>query len=115
MTTPKGGRGKKADYKTVPVRCPEPLKFTVHELIRRYHAQEFVPPPAHKPPAELSDSELLNSMAALAAEYAKRIPKSTEQQAEEICDKILSMMQAAGFTHDMQLQCVAQILERHFA
>jgi hypothetical protein len=112
MTTPKGGRGKKANYKTVPVRCPEPLKFTVHELIRRYHAQEFVPPTAHRPPAELSDSELLASMAALAAEYGKRIPKSTEEQAEEIVDQIIAEMEAANFTPSMQLQCVARIVEK---
>ncbi|HEY9750049.1 MAG TPA: hypothetical protein V6C63_15295 [Allocoleopsis sp.] len=37
MPTPKGGRGKQAPYKTIQVRCPEPVKPLVAELIRQFH------------------------------------------------------------------------------
>ncbi len=41
MTTdnikPKGGRGKRADYVTVQVRCPEPIKAAVINLINQWH------------------------------------------------------------------------------
>ena len=33
----KGGRGKKAPYKTVSVRCPEPVKAAVMRLIQKFH------------------------------------------------------------------------------
>lgn len=42
MTTgnikPKGGRGKRAKYLTVPVRCPEPIKPEVMTLINFWHS-----------------------------------------------------------------------------
>jgi predicted nuclease with TOPRIM domain len=34
---PKGGRGKRADYNTVQVRCPEPIKAAVVNLINQWH------------------------------------------------------------------------------
>jgi len=34
---PKGGRGKRADYNTVQVRCPEPVKSAVINLINQWH------------------------------------------------------------------------------
>lgn len=40
MSTPKGGRGKQAPYKTIQVRCPEPVKPRVQEIIRQFHEQE---------------------------------------------------------------------------
>jgi uncharacterized coiled-coil DUF342 family protein len=39
MSIPKGGRGKQAAYKTIQVRCPEPIKPLVVELIRQFHEQ----------------------------------------------------------------------------
>lgn len=39
MSIPKGGRGKSATYKTIQVRCPEPVKPLVVELIRQFHEQ----------------------------------------------------------------------------
>lgn len=33
---PKGGRGKRADYNTVQVRCPEPVKMAVVNLIDQW-------------------------------------------------------------------------------
>lgn len=42
MTTdnikPKGGRGKRAEYQTVQVRCPEPIKPEVMALINQWHS-----------------------------------------------------------------------------
>jgi chromosome segregation ATPase len=42
MTTdnvkPKGGRGKRAEYQTIQVRCPEPVKPEVMALINHWHA-----------------------------------------------------------------------------
>lgn len=35
---PKGGRGKKADYRTIQVRCPEPIKQAVTQLIDQWHS-----------------------------------------------------------------------------
>ena len=47
MTTdnikPKGGRGKRADYVTVQVRCPEPIKAAVINLINQWHLGETTP------------------------------------------------------------------------
>lgn len=39
-TQVRGGRGKKAPYKTTSVRCPEPIKASVMQLIQRFHAGE---------------------------------------------------------------------------
>jgi FtsZ-binding cell division protein ZapB len=39
MSLPKGGRGKQAPYKTIQVRCPEPVKLIVQEIIRQFHEQ----------------------------------------------------------------------------
>jgi predicted nucleic acid-binding Zn-ribbon protein len=39
MSLPKGGRGKQAPYKTIQVRCPEPIKPIVQEIIRQFHEQ----------------------------------------------------------------------------
>lgn len=111
MTTPKGGRGKKADYRTIQVRCPEPLKFTVHELIRRYHAQEFTPQPIPKAPAAMSDEELLAMMAELGKEYSQRIPKSTEQLADELVDRIIGEWDETEIPQSVRLQVVARITE----
>lgn len=36
MTKPVGGRGQKAPYETVQVRCPVPIKSKVDMLISRY-------------------------------------------------------------------------------
>lgn len=36
MTKPVGGRGQKAPYETVQVRCPVPIKSEVDMLISRY-------------------------------------------------------------------------------
>lgn len=48
MTTdnikPKGGRGKRADYVTVQVRCPEPIKAAVINLINQWHLGGETPP-----------------------------------------------------------------------
>ena len=41
MTTPVGGRGKVAPYKTIHVRIPEPIKEEVQELTRRYRDSVF--------------------------------------------------------------------------
>ncbi|MFM6194509.1 MAG: hypothetical protein ACKPEN_07890 [Planktothrix sp.] len=40
---PKGGRGKRADYTTVQVRCPEPIKEAVVNLINQWHLGEVQP------------------------------------------------------------------------
>ncbi|VXD22402.1 hypothetical protein PL8927_750078 [Planktothrix serta PCC 8927] len=40
MVKPKGGRGKRADYNTVQVRCPEPIKSAVVNLINQWHLGE---------------------------------------------------------------------------
>jgi hypothetical protein len=40
MSLPKGGRGKQAPYKTIQVRCPEPVKARVQEIIRQFHEHE---------------------------------------------------------------------------
>ncbi len=125
MSIPKGGRGKKAEYRTVPVRCPEPLKLTVQEIIRRYHAQEFQPSDLEaecerlkarlaeleKTPAAMSEAQILASMSELSEEYLKRIPKSTAAQADEICDQIIEEMAKAGFTPNMQVVFVSRIVE----
>lgn len=42
MSLPKGGRGKQAPYKTIQVRCPEPVKPIVQEIIRQFHEQGTV-------------------------------------------------------------------------
>lgn len=39
MTKPVGGRGQKAPYDTVQVRCPVPIKPEVDALIARYREQ----------------------------------------------------------------------------
>ena len=41
---PKGGRGKRAEYQTVQVRCPEPIKTAVVNLINQWHLGETNPP-----------------------------------------------------------------------
>lgn len=114
MSIPKGGRSKKADYQTIQIRCPKPLKHTVQEIIRRYHTQEFVPPPSSKPAAELSEEELLASMAELAGEYSRRIPKSMMEQVDDLCDQIIAEMEAAGFSDNEKSQFVALLNERFF-
>ncbi|MBD2485661.1 hypothetical protein [Planktothrix sp. FACHB-1365] len=43
MVRPKGGRGKRADYTTVQVRCPEPIKAAVVNLINQWHLGEVQP------------------------------------------------------------------------
>ncbi len=40
MVKPKGGRGKRAGYATVQVRCPEPIKSAVVNLINQWHLGE---------------------------------------------------------------------------
>lgn len=37
MSIPKGGRGKMASYKTIQVRCPEPVKDKVMQVIQSFH------------------------------------------------------------------------------
>lgn len=37
MTKPKGGRGKRAPYQTIQVRCPIPIKVAVMHLIEQFH------------------------------------------------------------------------------
>jgi len=37
MTKPKGGRGIRASYQTIQVRCPIPIKAAVMHLIEQFH------------------------------------------------------------------------------
>lgn len=41
MDIPKGGRGKKAPYKTTHVRIPEPIKAEVERMAAQYRAGEL--------------------------------------------------------------------------
>lgn len=110
--TPKGGRGKKADYRTVQVRCPEPLKFTVCQMIQRWHAQEFVPQPEPtKLPAAMSDAEILVQMAVLGEEYSKRVPKSIGSEADELAQAFFALMEKEGLSQNEKMAVAARLAE----
>lgn len=108
---PKGGRGYKADYKTVSVRCPEPLKLTVHSIIKRWHAQEFQPQSNACDPSVMSDEDILNLMGRLGKEYGDRLPKSTEQQADELVDSLIEEWDEQNIPESIRLQVVARLNE----
>lgn len=52
---PKGGRGKRAEYRTVQVRCPEPIKQAVTELINRWHLGETEQPEQSQDDSQLTE------------------------------------------------------------
>ncbi len=54
-TQVKGGRGKKAPYKTISVRCPEPLKAVVLGIIHRFHEDGTLPENPSNPAGEIAE------------------------------------------------------------
>lgn len=110
MSIPKGGRGKKAPYKTVQVRCPEPVKPVVEKIIDQFRSGEENLNTG-KPLSSMSNDELWNLMSGLSKECSKRFPRTTAQQAEELVDQIMAEMEAAGLDHNAQLRVVTRLTE----
>lgn len=87
MTTPKGGRGKKAPYRTIQVRCPEPLKKEVAQLIERYHSQQqshsVISKSEHIPPFQSEgDAEKLKARIAELDEENSRLKRELHIESE---------------------------------
>lgn len=55
MTNPKGGRGKKATYKTVVVRIPEPLLLAVQKMVSEFHQGKAIENPQEYTPLHFTD------------------------------------------------------------
>jgi vacuolar-type H+-ATPase subunit H len=115
MVASRGGRGKKADYETIQVRCPKPIKPEVQELIRQFHAGEDVVAKTANSPRAMSDEEIMISMGELGKELLSRLPKSTERQAEEICDRIIREMENYNLSQNEKEQFIAHLVERCFS
>ncbi len=104
MTKPKGGRGKKAPYKTKLMRVPVPMKAQVKQLVDRYQSYLTSGGDALNPPMLLGDSESINGSKPKGGRGKKapytaklmRVPVPIASQVNQLIERYLGYLGTGG-------------------
>ena len=87
----KGGQGKKAPYRTVVVRIPEPLKDEIDRMVMQFHEKLVTSSEKGVDKEDVTGNNLVNAVQEVVTAIEEEKPGFKPKSAKKLIDAILAL------------------------
>lgn len=87
----KGGQGKKAPYRTVVVRIPEPLKEQIDEMVMQFHKELVTSSKEGVDKEDVTGNNLVNAVQEVVTAIEEEKPGFKLKSAKKLIEAVLAL------------------------